>query len=259
MARGSGVSAAAVAAVLSSGLVGCGAIPGSETRYGPAQTLDTTDVETETKRQSDVMQAFAAGAGYKNADKNNDIAPIHDPRWYDVTLAGYNYVDEKCDAYLRQLFILDREKTRAKDSIVQVDKLTGAILGASGAAPASIQIVAQASGFGSTMTTIMADSYLYSVPLPTLFTTEERLRKVYRDEAAANRAAIDNRAAAYQSVRGYLALCFPQTIESKVIGAVAAATVTPSDGKSGDTSKKNGAMPPKKGASSSILLQMNAK
>jgi hypothetical protein len=242
-----------VAAALSPGLVGCGAIPGSETRYGPAQTLDIADVETETTRQSNVMQSFANGAGYPN------VAPTHDPRWYDVTLAGYNYVDEKCDAYLRQLFILEREKNRAKDSIVQVDKLTGAILGASGAAPASIQIVAQAFGFGSTMTTIMADSYLYSVPLPTLFTTEERLRKVYRDEAATNRAAIDNRAAAYQSVRGYLALCFPQTIESKVIGAVAGATVTPSDGKTGDTPKKTGAPPPKKGASSSILLQMNAK
>lgn len=251
MARGNGDSLA-VLTVMAIGLAGCGAVPGSETRYGPAQTLDVTDVVAETKRQADVMAAFAEGAGYK------DLAATGHREWYDVTLAGYNYVDEKCDAYLRQLFVLEREKNRASESIVQVDKLTGAILGASGASSMSIQVVAQAFGFGSTMTKLMADSYLYSVPLPTLFSAEERLRKVYRDAAADNAAAIDNRAAAYQSIRGYLSLCFPQTIESKVIAAVDAAKITPSDGKTGAKPNAKKAPTVVRQPSSTILLDMYA-
>lgn len=251
MARGIGVSFAALAVVVI-GLAGCGAVPGSETRYGPAQTLDLTDVAAETKRQTDVMTAFAEGAGHR------DLPPTREPKWYEVTLSGYNYVDEKCDAYLRQLFVLERAKNRASESIVQVDKLTGAILGASGASSMSIQVVAQAFGFGSTMTKLMADSYLYSVPLPTLFSAEERLRKVYRDAAAENAAAIDNRAAAYQSIRGYLALCFPQTIESKVIAAVDAAKITPSDGKTGNRPNAKKVPPVVRQPSSTILLDMYA-
>lgn len=208
-------------------LGGCSLIPGNELRYGPEQQVDETDVLAQMTRQNNVMNDFAVAAGYGLGSEGKIAPPASEsPAWYGATLAGYNYVDEKCDAYLRQLFIWDRERGRIKEGLMQTDKLTGAILTASGVHGSTIQVIAQAFGFSSTMTTILADSYLYSVPLPTLFSTEEKMRKAYRDAAASQAARINSRATAYQSVRGYLALCFPQTIEAKMIGAVNSAAVT---------------------------------
>jgi len=208
-------------------LCGCSLIPGNELRYGPAQQVDVADVQAQMTRQNDVMKAFASAAGYgATKDEGPVLSITGDGGWYGVTLVGYNYVDEQCDAYLRQLFVWEREKGRIKDGLVQADKLTGAILTASSVHGSTIQVIAQAFGFGSTMTTILADSYLYAVPLPTIFATEEKMRKAYRDAAARQAKQIDSRAAAYQSVRGYLSLCFPQTIEAKMIGAVNSASVS---------------------------------
>jgi hypothetical protein len=235
-------------------LAGCSALPGGELRYGPSQQIDDTDVQTQMDRQHKVMASFAEAAGVA------PLAAYGDPRWYLVVTSGFNYIDEKCDAYLRQLFILEREKARAKDSIVQVDKLTGAILGASGASSASIQVVAQAFGFGSTMTGIVADSYLYAVPLPTLFSTEEKLRKAYRDKAATQAKDLNNQPAAYQSIRGYLSLCFPQTIESQIVGAVAAAKAETGDEKGKtDEKKPTPSRAPPGGAKSSTMIRLELR
>ncbi len=168
------------------------------------------DVSTAAARQSRIMDILAFNA------VDEQLSPRDNALWYDVVQYGFNFVDEKCDYYLLNLFILDRERGRIKGGLVLLDKTTGAILTVSSISKASIQIVAQAFGFAQGITDIVANSYLFSISPALVTKNVNDAQLAYRTETYKQKAEIKSRGTAFAMVRGYLELCFPQTIEARI-------------------------------------------
>jgi hypothetical protein len=207
-----------LAVFTASALSGCTSGPVWQNRYGPDPIIAASDVQAFSRRQQDVLNAFVASSpeGLYDADSID---------YYEVVQSGFNYVDEKCDNYLRSLFILDRRRDRVRGGFLLLDKSTTAILNAASASQQAIVIVAQAFGLAAGFTDIFANSYLYNEP-SILFSTVDKMRHAYREQAAEEEAEIVTAAAAYGRIRGYLALCMPQTIEAKISETISAATAT---------------------------------
>jgi hypothetical protein len=191
-------------------LAGCTALEtqrGWAFRNGPDSAMPATAIEASIVNQITIMDQFVLVA---DAKRNNQID------YYLVTLAGFNFIDEQCDAFLRELYAIDLERTRAKRGLEGAGLLAGAILQASPASKATIEIVAQAFGFAGLMTDTFANSYLINARPSTIFNVVSKLQREYQDLTERNKARLDSRPAAYAQIRGYLQLCMPVTIESQM-------------------------------------------
>jgi hypothetical protein len=189
-------------------------------RYGPNPVLDPAVIQIATERQVEVLKALAIGANF-------EFPPPSDQKdyWYNLTLVGFNVVQDQCTQYMEDLFGWERKRNRTKDILALTAATTAAVLGVTNASKESIVLTAQAFGFASGAWTILADSYLYKLSPNTINSIEEKLQQAYR--TATRRADIDNGATAYQYIRGYVALCLPVTIEYKVSEYLANTTGEP--------------------------------
>ncbi|NNU40571.1 hypothetical protein G9X64_29625 [Rhizobium sophorae] len=145
------------------------------------------------------------------------------PNWYDVTLAGYNYVDDRCSIYFDSIFKLNRQREAAKSGISAFGQTTNAILGVTGATQLSMTVVAQAFGLASNLTDVVAGTYLYELPPATTKKFVGELARAYRDGTARQKGSIDSAPSAYGYIRGYLDLCLPATIEGELVEHVGSA------------------------------------
>jgi len=208
-------------------LSGCQGFENVDNRYGPRPVPKPGDVVSSAAIQDKVIGGLVLRSGLPAKPQ-----PGSD-EWYYVTLAGYNYVDEKCDAYLHDLFIRDREKARAIGLLSATQATTTAILSATNASKAAITVAAEAFGLAGTATAVLADSYLYKVSPSVIFGAVEKTRKAYQDETVAkfrNRVEpVRSEPATYSLVRGYLELCMPENIETAITNAIATAAAKPSD------------------------------
>lgn len=195
------------------GLTGCDQLT---LRKGPPPVLDAAAVQTAANNQTAIIYALARDAGYDPQQGGVDF--------YQVTLAGFNYVDDQCTAYFDQLFFIDRERGQLKSGLAAASGTTAAILGVTNASTLTMSVVASAFGFASAATDILAGTYLYSLPPATTLGLVNKLQIAYRDAAARARADITTPTAAYHQIQSYLALCLPPTIETAVANQVNAAT-----------------------------------
>ncbi|NLH79397.1 MAG: hypothetical protein GX458_00930 [Phyllobacteriaceae bacterium] len=215
-------------------------------RYGSEPMPTKEEFADGATLQSDVITALST------ATLGKGVTPRGADEWYAVALTGYNVVDMKCDEYLRTIFKFDREKDRFAASMVFADKATGAILTASNVAPATVQVVSQSFGLGSTFGTAIADSYLYKIRPASVAGTVQKMRATFRTSVAAGMAArrtsgatapIHSAETAFQSIREYRSLCYPETIEAKIEDMLAASSgavknTTTTDSSSGSSTAK---------------------
>jgi hypothetical protein len=176
-------------------------------RYGPAVALSEEDVASSVLRQISIMEQLALAA---------DTTKTGTTDYYQVTLAGFNFIDEQCDAFLRELYMIDVERNRLKRGIDGAQLLTGAVLSASPASKATMEIVAQAFGFAGLLTDTYANSYLMNTRPSTILSVVSKLQNAYQDQTEKDKSRINSRPAAYAQIRGYLRLCMPVTIESQI-------------------------------------------
>lgn len=160
---------------------------------------------TEHQKLIGALQADAEVMGYASAD------------WYEVALAGFNYVDDQCAVYFDSLFAFNRRTSATKSALSAFGQTTNAILEITGAASATMAIIAQAFGLASAMTDVVAGTFLYELPPANTKKFVEKVMGAYKKKAADERHSIDSRASAYSAVRGYLNLCLPVTIEGQLI------------------------------------------
>ncbi len=155
MAKGSRAALFGVIGI-SVGLGGCanGAVSGWSNRYGPDPAFPSAEVSKSADNQVAVLEALKVVS-------HNSAGQV-DP--YLLTLAGFNFVDEQCDAYLHELFVIDQDRDRLKQGIDVAGLVTNAILAATPASKASMAIVAQALGLSSQFTDTVANSYLFMAP-----------------------------------------------------------------------------------------------
>ncbi len=203
-------------------LSGCAGLADWDKRYGPDPRLPQVAVTNSVDHQHEIIAAL-----YRLTDCSDGRS---DPACrYQVTVAGFNFVDEQCDAYLRELFILDKERDRARTFLTSADKLTSVILAATPASKATMEIVAQAFGFSASYLNAATDSYLYKTNSGNILHVVAELQKAYRDQTAAHKDLLNSEPDVYAQIRGYLRLCMPPTIESKIEEVISASTSKPAD------------------------------
>ena len=83
--------------ILGVGMSGCAvseAVKGWDNRYGPDPAMPLAKVQESIKNQNGIMAELENQVQGKDGSIN----------YMNVTLAGFNFVDEQCDAYLKELF-----------------------------------------------------------------------------------------------------------------------------------------------------------
>lgn len=170
------------------------------------------------QRQNDVVLAIARGAGYPR-----QAPPLSRYDWYQVTLTGFNFVDDACMTYIDDLWILERRKVRNGALIAATQAATAGILAASAhPSTATLVILAQAFGLASAFNTAISDSYLYTQNAATIKKLVRKTTETYRDDFTKNLPArettypIGSPGAAYHHMREYLSLCLPPTIQAQI-------------------------------------------
>jgi hypothetical protein len=180
--------------------------------------IQASDVEVASQNQMRILNALAIDFNVSEAGNS---------RWYDVSVAGFNYVDDECRLYFNDLFFLNREKDQIKNGLAAAGATAAAIMGVTGATTKSISIVAQAFGLGVVATDLVAGTYLYQVPPATALGFVKELQLAYRNGIADRKSMINSPSASYHAIQDYLTLCLPPTIEAKIAEHVAAARATP--------------------------------
>lgn len=180
--------------------------------------IQASDVEIASQNQMRILTALAIDYG---------ISDTRSSYWYDVSVAGFNYVDDECRVYFNDLFFLNREKDEIKTGLAAAGATAAAIMGVTGASTKSISIVAQAFGLGAISTDLVAGTFLYQVPPATALGFVKELQLAYRNGVADRKAMITSPSSAYHAIQDYLSLCLPPTIEAKIAEHVASARATP--------------------------------
>ncbi|CDX15177.1 exported hypothetical protein [Mesorhizobium sp. ORS 3324] len=193
-------------------LSGCLANP-AQHYVGIPPIIDAADVEQSSSRINRVMTALARDTGGGT--------------YYDLTEAGFNYIDDRCTEYFSELFYLNRRREAAKAGLSAFSQTTNAILAASGASTLSMAAVTQAFGLASNLTDIAAGTYLYQLPPATTLTFVRKLQGAYRDAVAAKASQINSPTTSYHLIQDYLSLCLPPVIEAKLVEHVSDAAATP--------------------------------
>ena len=196
-------------------------------RYGLKPTLDAADVKAATQNKTGVLLALAedAGVGY----------PTFPRDYYLIAEAGFNYIDDQCNAYFDQLFYLDRKREALKSGVASFGQTTNAILQLTGASKLSIGVVAQAFGLAYNMTDVVTGTYLYQLPPATTQSFVKQLQTVFRKDLASRPGDISNPTSAYHAIQQYLDLCLPPTIEANIVKHLSSATVVSTGTGSGVT------------------------
>lgn len=210
-------------------------------RYGPDPGMPGEAVRTSAYNQALLHDAFASAIRSPRTEAD---------RYYQITLNGFNFVNEQCDAYLRELFVLDQERNRLKKGLDATALLTNAVLATTPASKASMAVVAQAFGLSSQFADTATNSYLFGVNTSTIFNVVNALQIKYRIQTESVASKITSWPAAYSQIRGYLQLCMPPTIEGKINELIAAKTAEPK--KQAEAAAKAGAK--SQAASQSVSL-----
>ena len=194
---------------------------GWDQRYGINPVLDPAAVEASSSNQMRILNALAEDAS---------ISQSRSDFYYQVTQAGFNYIDDECRSYFNAIFFLNRDKDQIKAGLTAAGATTAAILGVTGASAKSIAIVAQAFGLGVVGTELVAGTYLYQMPPSVAQGFVKQLQLAYRDGIETRRNVIITPTAAYHAIQDYLSLCLPPTIEAKIAEHVAGAKAFPDPG-----------------------------
>jgi hypothetical protein len=174
-------------------------------------TLDGKAVAATVREHQTLMTALQADAdviGYSSAD------------WYEVSLAGFNYVDDQCAVYFDSLFAFNRQTSAIKSGLSAFNQTAAAIMQITGTAEVTMGVIAQAFGLAGSMTDVVAGTFLYELPPANTRRFVEKTMAAYKNAASQHRQTINSRASAYSTMRGYLNLCLPVTIEGQLIDRI---------------------------------------
>ncbi|MEO7494485.1 MAG: hypothetical protein ABIT83_08290 [Massilia sp.] len=205
---------------------------------GPGHDFDATDIETHTKEQNRVLNALIDRATVSDTvgkvlvdkkpdDKDGKKSEAKDKKqsedqggktdWNTVVLAGMDYADVKCEAYLHTLFRLDRDRKTVTSEGSLLGTAAAGAMAATSAAAKDVALVAIAFGLFNSTVDNLSSNLLYSLEPSSVRTIVKTLQASYRKSATTTHAS---RPAAFATIRGYAQLCVPSNIEAEVNLAV---------------------------------------
>ena len=195
-------------------------------RWGPDTTLVSDDVAATLGRQHGVMAGVVTMAYADSILPGQPGIMMTPANWYVVAQFGFNYVDEKCDLYMHDLFVLNREHDRNDSIFKTISSVSNAVISGTLAATNAkipLLVVAQSFGLIEGVNDAAAKSYLFEQVPGLIADKVKQARLVYRDVADKNKTAVADETSAYRAIKDYLSLCMPQTIEGNFLTTYIAA------------------------------------
>lgn len=192
--------------------------------FGPSPVLEATQVKTSVDNRALILTSLmrdAAGPAGTSAS------------WYEVTRAGFNFVDDQCTTYFNTLFKLRRKDDAVKSGLTAFNATSNAILGVTGSSVLTMTAVAQAFSLSYKLADIHSDTFLHNLPPSETSEFVRKMQRAYRDGVAIQPSLVDNPTESYHRIQEYLSLCLPQTIEARIVEHVADARAEPTVGRSG--------------------------
>jgi len=183
----------------------------SDAAYGPSPVMNYESVKQSSYNYAKTRDAFVVRAGYSLG---------RSPQWYEATRAGFDYVDEQCDAYLAALYRLRRDRDSTKSQIQSFGITTTAILGFTEALPKTILITAAAFGLAAQATDNASSALLFAMDPSDIQTLVKSPTDAYRAGADTQQMNYTTSNAAIEGIRGYLKLCLSVSIEAQVKAAL---------------------------------------
>lgn len=153
--------------------------------------------------------------------------------WYEVTRAGFNFVDDQCTTYFNTLFKLRRKDDALKTGLNAFNATSNAILGVTGSSILTMTAVAQAFNLSYKLADIHSDTFLYNLPPSETSEFVRKMQRAYREGVALQASTVTNPTESYHRIQEYLSLCLPQTIEARLVEHVSDARAEPTIGRSG--------------------------
>jgi hypothetical protein len=233
----------AVVAAAMSALQGCAdGLSWINDRWGPPPVLSPGPTSDAARRQAAVVNQMIDLSGALPIGHDR---PTTQDEWYTVISGGFNVIDDACQTYLDDLWKLDRERTTLTGVISATGAAVAAVVNPGGAGTATTLVVlAQAFGLAGTLTTNVANTYLYAKDPATVKGLVDKMMHAYRqdfsDKVYGNKSttpaldpleekyySIQSYPAAYYRMREYLSLCLPPTIDAQVQILLAGSPATP--------------------------------
>ena len=200
------VRASTVALVLLVMLLSGCAGPNSLVRTGPGINFNPEEVERFSAEQDRILKQLYMLAGLSSA-------PRATGDWDKVIKAGMDYADQKCEAYMHELFRLNRDKNTAIAQLGLIGTATAGILAAVKATAKDIAVTAIAFGLASSTVDNLSSNLLYELEPSSVRSLVKALQQGFRLGLP---TGYDTRPAAVTVIRRYAVLCIPSNIEAEV-------------------------------------------
>jgi hypothetical protein len=189
------------------------------TGAGLPPTLDAADLELSTVNYVNVQDLLIRRAGFPDA--------VATGNWYPLAVAGYGYVDEKCNAFMDELFEADRRLRAGRNQVNDIANAVTAILSYTSTSRADIGIVASAFGLASKTIDNYQIVRLVDLGPAKVHKLVAKAQQAYRTQTYADRAKYTHQTYAMQAVAGYLDLCRVPTIVANIDRAIDIANFVP--------------------------------
>jgi hypothetical protein len=149
-----------------------------------------------------------------------DWGPAH---FHEVALWGFNVGRQDCEIYMNVLFKLNREKLRNGSVITAFRNATTAVVGVAGSSPSTtLSILSASFRLLSALNDAYFTTYLFSEVPGLVAKKVAEQQETYL--ASLKPGDIQTPADAYHAIRGYYAICLPETIEGTLLQQVAGGT-----------------------------------
>ncbi len=182
---------------------------------GPSQQFDSAAIKTFANEQAKVLVQISYNAGFEGAKPQNP------DQWRTFVVAGFDFADSQCEAYMGALRRLEIARSRTIQQATMVGSATAGILEIVGAASSAIAITAVAFGLATATIDNVTGGLLYELKPSAVRDLVERTRFAYEENLKPDNW--QDRPSSFRTIRGYVALCLPAVIEANATSAIRAA------------------------------------
>lgn len=178
---------------------------------GPRAIMQASSVSASTKNYLSVRDTFIRRSLAEGSSTYD---------WYQVARAGFGYVDEQCSDYLGKLRDIRIARDTTKAQLASFQTSSNAVLNIVGASKLAIGVTAAAFGLASQVSDNATINLLYAMDPSDIEGLIRSQAQAYRRVAEQQRMSFTDSTVAMDSIRGYLNICLPVSIEAQVKAAV---------------------------------------
>ncbi|WP_201160108.1 hypothetical protein [Rhodoplanes elegans] len=187
--------------------------------WAPESAIQAPQFASTLEKQAVVigyLRTVAPGSGYAARDY--------------LTLAkwGFNVGRDDCEAYLHNLFLINRRKQRNNLLLAAANGATSAIVTATTSGQKPLSIIAAAFDFASAANAAISDSFLFSEAPGLVALKVKQLQDAYRNHVENGSIPVESDADVYKVIHTYYSICLPPYIEGILLDRIAnsAAVIT---------------------------------